>query len=426
MKPITLLALSLTAGLALGADSFYKEPPLFSTAPSETASLQTINRFGPVGIGIELHQPAFVMKVKNVEEGSPAAVSGKLTKGQLIETINGQQKYDLSPWRYRKVTYPQGMENWFTPGFNPAQAGWKKGQAPIGQYEGKLVTDPNPRGRFSSPAPMRSLWDKEVLLVRGTFQLPLPKPGYLYRIVVSTGLFFGAGDGYRVYLNGKQLVEVKEGIGRGSGGTLRGAFITSELLDEFGKGPVTLAATTFLRYGDRAIVTMPPVPQGVFSMWIEEMKLPPLDDAAFRKSAAVIPMLSAAWQEKQDPNNKELQTADDRFHYDGKFVGNLKVLGSWTAVATVPTLEAFDPAKPAAVKNAPFGGLTLKEDGQTDKPVRIWSGDTLIDMTRWQALKMTTRIIGDTEYLAVEAGGFSEGNPAGWKCPLIIMKRNQP
>ena len=337
-----------------------------------------------------------------------------------------KQKYDLSPWRYRKVTYPQGMENWFTPGFDPAQAGWKKGQAPFGQYQGKVVTDPDPRGRFSSPDPMRTLWDKEVLLVRGTFRLPPPQPGYLYRIVVSTGLYVGAGDGYRLYLNGKPLVEVKEGIGRGSGGTLRGAFITKELLDEFGNGPVTLAATTFLRYGDRAIATMPPVPQGVFSMWIEEMKLPPLDDAAFRKSATVIPMLSAAWQEKQDPENKEFQTTDDRFHYDGKFVANPQLLGSWTAVAMVPALEAFDPAKPAPINNAPFGGLTLKEDGITDKATRIWSGDTLIDMTRWQALKMTLRTIDGTEYLAVEAGGFSEKNPAGWKSPLIVMKRNRP
>lgn len=83
------------------------------------------------------------------------------------------------------------MDNWFAPGFDPAKAAWEKGQAPFGQYEGKLVTDPKLRGRFSSPEPMRTLWDKEVLLVRGTFQLPLPKPGYLYRIVVSTGLFGG-------------------------------------------------------------------------------------------------------------------------------------------------------------------------------------------------------------------------------------------
>ena len=271
---------------------------------------------------------------------------------------------------------------------------------------------------------MRTLWDKEVLLVRGTFRLPPPKPGYLYRIVVNTGLYVGAGDGYRLYLNGKQLVEVKEGIGRNAGGTLRGAFITRELLDEFGKGPVTLAATTFLRYGDRAIVTMPPVPQGIFSMWIEEMKLPPLDDAAFHKSATVIPMLSAAWQEKQDPDNKEFQTADDRFHYDGKFVANPKALGSWTTVAVVPALEAFDPAKPADPNNAPIRQLTLKEGGLTHKSALIWSCDTLMDLTRWQALKMTVRAIAGTEYLTIEAGSFSEKNPAGWKSPIIVMKRN--
>jgi len=62
----------------------------------------------------------------------------------------------------------------------------------------------------------------------------------------------------------------------------------------------------------------------------------------------------------------------------------------------------------------------------TKKPVRIWSGDTLIDMTRWQALKMTPLTIAGTEYLAIEAGGFSANNPAGWRCPLLIMKRNQP
>ena len=79
------------------AKGFYKEEPLFSTAPSETTSLQTVDRFGPVGIGIELHQPAFVMKVKNVEPGSPAATTGKLNKGQIIETINGQKLQDIDP-----------------------------------------------------------------------------------------------------------------------------------------------------------------------------------------------------------------------------------------------------------------------------------------------------------------------------------------
>jgi len=86
-------ALTTAAG-----ETFYKKTNgLFSTRPSETKSLQTIARFGPVGIGIELRQPAFTMQIKNVEEGSPAAATGKLKKGQIIETINGETLADIDP-----------------------------------------------------------------------------------------------------------------------------------------------------------------------------------------------------------------------------------------------------------------------------------------------------------------------------------------
>ena len=77
--------------------SFYKGPGIFSTRPSETKSLQTIARFGPVGMGIDLLQPAFVMRIKNIEEGSPAAETGKLKVGQIIETINGRKLADIDP-----------------------------------------------------------------------------------------------------------------------------------------------------------------------------------------------------------------------------------------------------------------------------------------------------------------------------------------
>ena len=99
-----VLVLSMLFSCAVGTaaeqaktGSFYKSPPLFSTAPAETASLQTITRFGPVGIGIDLIQPAFTMQIRNVEDGSPAAAAGKLKKGQIIETINGQKLADIDP-----------------------------------------------------------------------------------------------------------------------------------------------------------------------------------------------------------------------------------------------------------------------------------------------------------------------------------------
>ena len=47
-----------------------------------------IQNFGPVGIGIMLEK-GMAMKINNVEEGSPAAGTGKLKAGQTIESING-------------------------------------------------------------------------------------------------------------------------------------------------------------------------------------------------------------------------------------------------------------------------------------------------------------------------------------------------
>lgn len=75
--------------------SFYKRGPLFAFRPKETRRGQTVGRFGPVGIAIELTLPAFGMKVKGVEKGSPA--DGKLKAGQIIETINGERLAGIDP-----------------------------------------------------------------------------------------------------------------------------------------------------------------------------------------------------------------------------------------------------------------------------------------------------------------------------------------
>ena len=106
----------------------------------------------------------------------------------------------------------------------------------------------------------------------------------------------------------------------------RGGFVTRDFAAAFADGEVTIAATSFLGYGNRAIVQMPPVAQGIFSVWLEEMKLPPLDDEALRRSATMVPMLSTAWQELRDPDNRELAGEDGNFHFDGSFVRNPRVL----------------------------------------------------------------------------------------------------
>ena len=94
-----IIALSLLVGqAATHGQTFYENPrPLFSTRPDATKSLTHIRRCGPIGMGIDLIQPAFTMRISHIEEGSPAEASGKLDAGQIIERINGQALKDIDP-----------------------------------------------------------------------------------------------------------------------------------------------------------------------------------------------------------------------------------------------------------------------------------------------------------------------------------------
>ncbi len=335
-----------------------------------------------------------------------------------------EQKFDISPWRYRPVTVPQGMENWIAPDFDAVKASWKKGLPPIGQYKGKLTTNASPTTHTDIwPSAPRSLWENEVLLVRGAFQFPPLKDGHIYRLRVQTGQGVGAGDGFKIYINGKALVETKDGLGRRAGDTIRGGWITTAFADEFAKGPVTIAAITFLRYGDRAIVQMPPVPQGIFSLWLEERKLPPLNATVLRKAATFVPMLSSAWQDLQNPANPSANPEEGKFQYDGKFIANSKVIGSWKTVDLVNAIEDFTPDKKTDFGRSPIKQVTFKDQGNTDSSNWIWSGDTLMDLENSVARKITSQTIGGTDYLFIESGGFSTNNQAGWKSPLMVMKR---
>lgn len=78
-------------------DGYYTEVPQFHSWPDPGAARYSIKRFGPVGVGLELRKPNFTMHIVNVEEGSPAAASGKLKKGQIIESINGQTLKGVDP-----------------------------------------------------------------------------------------------------------------------------------------------------------------------------------------------------------------------------------------------------------------------------------------------------------------------------------------
>ena len=86
---VALLAFTaaiVSCGFAVaGEGTFYKGPALFSTRPDEKRTVSSIDRFGPVGMGIELHQ--------SVETGIPPVIGvadHRNTSCYIGSTITGQ------------------------------------------------------------------------------------------------------------------------------------------------------------------------------------------------------------------------------------------------------------------------------------------------------------------------------------------------
>ncbi len=181
---------------------------------------------------------------------------------------------------------------------------------------------------------------------------------------------------------------------------------------------------TFLRFSAKyKVKPSKRVPQGKFSLHLEEMKLPPMGDDLVLKSATVVPMLTSEWQAHQHSDSRELQNGSDKFFFDGKFVANPKLLGEWTTIGQVPSIEEFTPGNKKKLRRARIGRRIFKDGGRTDSVTWIWSGDTLVDLSGYQALKMKVEEIGGEDYLFIEAGGFSAKNPVGWQSPWHVMKR---
>jgi len=90
------LAVQKAQATAIPVSSYYKVPAVFIPFP-EPGKNWSIKYYGPVGIGIDLISPPFTMSINNVEKGSPAEATGKLKKGQIIESINGETLKDIDP-----------------------------------------------------------------------------------------------------------------------------------------------------------------------------------------------------------------------------------------------------------------------------------------------------------------------------------------
>lgn len=346
--------------------------------------------------------------------------------------------------RYRQVSYPQGMENWFAQDFDATKAGWKKGEAPFANYDGKLPT-PGNEGVKSKDCSFpicgcgdtpKTLWENEVLLMRRTFDVPLLKKGYRYRLLVGGRSHYRTGDGFCVHVNGQKLIENKGYSGRGAGGVPRGEFITTEFFADFKDGKAVVAATAFQRQSQRSHKV-----QGNLNIWLQQQKIPPFSEEHLHKSAENILMTNTTWQELQDPAKTISDPNEGKFRYDGKFIPNKSVIGVWKAIGDVSSIDQFKPGeKLVPIKNTkesrhgPKGLLmseiTFEPNGKTDALERLWSGDTLMYLARnyrggaaYEALKMVTKTIDGVQYLFIEKGGFGNHHPADWKSPWIVLKR---
>jgi hypothetical protein len=86
---------------AAGGEAAYYTPattPIFNPFPNVTdRGPWLVRNLGPVGIGIQLTRPGMTMQIHNVEKGSPAEATGKLQKGQIIESINGKVLKEVDP-----------------------------------------------------------------------------------------------------------------------------------------------------------------------------------------------------------------------------------------------------------------------------------------------------------------------------------------
>ena len=205
----------------------------------------------------------------------PAGPEMQNAEWQYFTFDPAEKKVDFEGDRYRDVTYPKGMENWFAPDFDAAKAGWKTAAAPFGQKDGKLVAlSSNCKVSYCGcNITPKTLWDKEVLLMRQTFVVPPLDKDHRYRIVVGGAGHPWSGEGYALYVNGKLVSESKGGYYK-SGGDARGAFVFNDLLPDFASGKVTIAVKSFLRQngfrGKQA------APSGHLSVWLESAKLPPV------------------------------------------------------------------------------------------------------------------------------------------------------
>lgn len=326
--------------------------------------------------------------------------------------------WDSGKTRYRPISFPKGTEDFHEPSFDPARAGWKTGLAPFGATNGKLDTKQGncPYDFCRHGEPMKTLWEKEVLLLKGRFKFPPLKEGHRYQLLLGGMSHVSAGEGFRLYVNGKLFHEQKRAVDRREGAKPIGSHIHRDWWTDFNGGETEISFISFM--GGK-----PGWQNRHLMIWLQEMKLPPLGEKEILESVTAKPMTSQQWQTLQDLDRNDHDPEAGKFVWDGTFVSNPALTGKWITAGYVASLSDFDPTKPREANRAPIQELTLKPDGRTNDLLWLWSGNTLMNLRRNEALEMRVEKLNDTEFLFIQAGGFETKKGNGWKSPWFIMKR---
>jgi len=178
-----------------------------------------------------------------------------------------------------KMKLPAGQENWFAKDFDAKKAGWKNAPAPFGKTVPKewgenmewMATRYGHMYPAERPQPTTVI-EEDVLLMRGTFDLPPAKPGHRYRVLISGSINANSGEGFAIYANGKLLGERKSGVTAFRRQGKSGSAVWSEFMDDFKGGPLTLAIANFPMNNYKPGDEIPAI--GPLSVTIEEQKLP--------------------------------------------------------------------------------------------------------------------------------------------------------
>lgn len=153
-----------------------------------------------------------------------------------------------------------------------------------------------------------------------------------------------------------------------------------------------------------------------------------MGDHLVLKSATVVPMFTSQWNHAthnlKEDSSSEVEPDDFLFRWDGQLEQNQPLVGDWKLVTGVETIDAFDPEEKNGNAHRPFKtSIHFMEDGSTDDPLFIWSGNKLMNLDRYEAHQLELKTIGEAQYFFVERGDFRGRHRFGGRDAYLVYSR---